>query len=87
MANQKTYYYVLVFTGEGPVYVTSVNNADRWAQWDKSKKPKLFQRSYAEELVLGLTLNGHNAVMICSKFEQYQPYNYDEYTCKFIEKV
>lgn len=87
MANQKNYYYVLVFTDEGPVYVTSVNNANHYARWDKSETPKAFPKYYAEELAFGLRCNYHHAVLVVTKAElDCQPYRYESYDCKFIAK-
>jgi hypothetical protein len=86
MANQKNYYYVLVFTDEGPVYVTSVNNAHQTAHWQKSEVPLAIPKYFAEDLVLGLNLNYHHAVLVASKYKLSQPYNYGGYDCKFIEK-
>ena len=88
MANQKNYYYVLMFTDEGPVYVTSANNATQWARWDKNEVPKAFPKYYAEELALGLRLNYYHAVVVMTKAElDHQPYRYESYDCKFIEKT
>jgi hypothetical protein len=39
MAKKQNYYYVLVMTNNGPVFVTSVNNLDKTAYWDKNEKP------------------------------------------------
>lgn len=86
MANKKNFHYVLVFTDEGPVYVTSVDNATRTAWWEKDKEPTALPKYYAEDLVWGLGLNGHLAVLVTSKFELTQPYNYKTYACKFEEK-
>lgn len=87
MANLKNYYYVLVFTDEGPVYVTSVNNATKYARWDKDETPTALPKYYAEDLVFGLRCNGYTAVLVTTKDEQeYQPYNYKSYDCRFIEK-
>lgn len=86
MAN-KYHYYVLVFSNEGPVYVTSIDSKNKYAHWDKYKEPLEFTASYAEDLVMGLMLNFNNAVMIKSRAEiKGQPYRYDSYDCKFIEK-
>lgn len=84
---KKNHYYVLVFTDNGPVYVTSVNYADRSARWDKDKAPKEFDKSGAEDLVFGLRCNWHQAVVVYLPIEiDYQPYNYAYYECKFVEK-
>ena len=82
----KNYYYVLVFTNEGPVYVTYIHNATRTAVWKKDEKPQAFPKYYAEDLVLGLNLNGHHAVMVVSKYKLCHPYNYSFYDCKFEQK-
>lgn len=87
MANRKTYYYVLVFTQNGPVYVTSVDNATRVAHWDKDKNPLSLPKQYAEDLALGLSVNGYNSVLVFSRWEQYQPYNYKHYDLCFTEKA
>ena len=60
MATKKNYHYVLVFTNDGPVYVTSVNNAGRYSVWDKSKAPLSLPKYYAEDIVFGLNCNYHN---------------------------
>ena len=88
MANtKKNHYYVLVFTDHGPVYVTSVNYADKSARWDKDKAPKEFTKSNAEDLVFGLRCNWHNAVVVTLPVEiDTQPYNYQHYECQFVEK-
>lgn len=84
MANQKNYYYVLVFTDKGPVYVTGCNNSNNWATWDKNGAPKDFPKYYAEEIVLGLNCNYYHAVLVCAKSPiEYQPYNYTHYNCTF----
>ena len=56
MAKSKYHYYVLVFSSDGPVYVTSIDNANKYAHWDKSKAPLEFSASYAEDLVMGLNM-------------------------------
>lgn len=87
MAKSKYHYYVLVFSSDGPVYVTSINNANKYAHWDKSKAPLEFSASYAEDLVMGLNMNFNSAVMIKSTREiTGQPYNYEDYGCTFVEK-
>ena len=87
MAKSKYHYYVLVFSSDGPVYVTSIDNANRYAHWDKSKAPLEFSASYAEDLVMGLNMNFNSAFMIQSTREiPGQPYNYEYYDCTFVEK-
>lgn len=73
---KKYHYYVLVFSNIGPLYVTSINNSDKYAHWDKDKAPLEFSASYGEDLVMGLNLNFINAVLIKSFIEiTQQPYN------------
>lgn len=86
MAKSKNFYYVLVFTEQGPVYVTSVDNASRLAFWEKDKPPRTFPKYYAEDLIIGLNLNYNNAVVVASKWELTQPYNYNHYEFSFKEK-
>lgn len=77
MAKKQNYYYVMVMTDHGPVFVTSVNNADKTAYWNDTEAPKELGKYYAEDLTMGLNLNGHLAFTICSKFElDNQPYYY-----------
>lgn len=89
MATTKTknHYYILVFTDNGPVYVTSVNYADKSAKWEKDKVPKEFSRSNAEDIVFGLCCNFFNAVVVTHKVEiDCQPYNYKCWECQFVAK-
>lgn len=86
MANKKNYYYVLVFTEQGPVYVTSVDNASKVAYWEKDKAPMALPKSYAEDLTVGLNLNYNIAVMVTSKWELTQPYRYSHYDFSFKAK-
>ena len=90
MANkkEKKYYYVLVFTNEGPVYVTKVDNSTRMCYWDKDDKPYEFgSESYARETALGLSWNGNHSVPVVTTWEKdTQPYNYADYDIKFEKK-
>ena len=87
MATKKNFYYVLVFTNNGPVYVTSVNNGNRVAHWNVEERPYEMGKQYAEELAWGLRLNGTHAIAVFNPYEiDTQPYNYEEYECKFVEK-
>lgn len=77
MAKKQNYYYVMVMTNNGPVFVTSIDSADKVAHWDAEKAPKEFGKYMAEDLTMGLTLNGSLAFTICSKYElDNQPYYY-----------
>lgn len=76
---RQNWYYVLVMTDGGPVFVTSVEYSPKVAHWDKTEKPLVMDKSRAEDLTLGLNLNFHVAFTVCSKFEMdYQPYMYDK---------
>lgn len=86
MATKRTkyYYYILVFTSEGPKYVTGIGE-HRTAEWDMLKKPKEFSSEYADDVVLGLTLNGFNAVKVQMKWEvENQPHRYEIGVMQFI---
>lgn len=87
MANQKNYYYVLVFTDNGPVYLTSANNSSRYACWDRTEAPKALSKSYAEDVVFGLRCNGYRAVLVTTKYEECQPYNYADWNLTFVRRT
>ena len=88
MENKKKYHhYVLVFTVNGPKYVTSVNNANREASWEENKAPYEMSYSNAEQLAIGLTWNGYHAVVVKMNYEiKTNPYNYVDYEMIFKEK-
>ena len=76
MSKKKTYYYVLVFTSTGPVYVTGIPERN-YAQWDKEKQPKDLTKYMAEDIAMGLKLNGYSAEMVVTPIElTSQPYRY-----------
>lgn len=84
---KKNYYYVLVFSNSGPVYVTSIDRSNKYAHWDKSKAPLELGLGYAEDLVFGLIANLNSAVVVKSAREiETQPYNYEYYDIEFVEK-
>ena len=39
MAKAQNHFYILVFTEDGPIYVTSLDYANRNAHWEKLEKP------------------------------------------------
>lgn len=87
MASKKNYYYVLVFTEAGPVYVTSVSWKDKTSYWNNKEKPMLMTKSMAQDLMFGLSCNGYHAVLVQTFYELgNQPYRYEEYEFKF-EKI
>ena len=83
MANKKNFYYVLVMTSTGPVFVTNILSGHR-AKWEKDKVPMEFgTKSYAEDVTFGLNLNFHTAFMVVQPFEiSSQPYLYKIFTDK-----
>ena len=87
MSEKKNYWYVLVFTNNGPKYVTSVNYADKTAGWDELEKPYEFNKSTAQDLALGLTLNMHFANSVCVPYKiENQPYRYDFGGFEWVDK-
>ncbi len=77
MANQKNYWYVIVLTNYGPVFVTGIPEYHT-AKWDKAETPREFTKSYAQDLALGLCVNGYIAYAVCQPFKiTHQPYRYD----------
>lgn len=82
----KHHIYILVYTGKGPVYVTSFGEG-KSAYWNKNEKPlEISSREYAEQVALGLTWNGNNAVCVSSAYEiTDHPYNYKYYEIEWKE--
>jgi len=89
MAKKKeNYWYVLVLTSGGPVFVTGVGEG-KTAFWKKDEKPKEFSADYAKDMAFGLMVNGYTAFAVCNRFElDNQPYRYDigEFEWKENEK-
>lgn len=83
----KHYIYILVLSEKGPRYVTSFGERNT-AHWDDEEKPlRIDSREYAEQVALGLTWNGHNAVAVTSAYEiEKHPYNYKDYEIQWKEK-
>ena len=81
----KTFYYVLVFTDDGPKYVTGTGE-HHTAYWDDTKKPYVMSKERAEDMTTGLLWNGFSACVVVSKLElTCQPYNYKEWQIKWEE--
>lgn len=80
MAKKKTnWYYILVLTNDGPIFVTSLDNTSRFAHWDKSESPMEMKKSTADDIALGLASNGYMALSVHTKFElTNQPYLYSK---------
>ena len=87
MANtKKNFWYVLVMTDGGPIFVTSVEYHGKTAYWNKDEKPCEFDKFSAQDLALGLNWNFHTAYAICQPFEiDRQPYRYDGWKIKWEE--
>lgn len=78
MAKKKEYWYVLVMTKNGAVFVTETNNWERTAKWEKEKKPMKFTKDDAQYLAMALTMNSHLAYAVSDTWEhKQQPYRYE----------
>lgn len=87
MSKTKYYYYVLVMTNYGAVFVTSINNAERTAKWDKLETPLDMSKKDAEFMAKALTWNGNLAYAVTTEYElSYQPYLYQKGEFKWVEK-
>ena len=83
---QKEYWYVLVFTDEGPKYVTGTGE-HHTAYWSETEKPMYYSKEYAKDMAIGLTWNGNSAVPVCTAYElDSQPYNYKEWKIEWSQK-
>ena len=78
MAKKTKWYYVLVLTNQGPVFVTGIGEG-KTAFWNCNEKPKEFSKDWSEDMAFGLTINGHMAYSICTRYElTNQPYLYSK---------
>lgn len=86
MSKAKGFWYVLVMSNKGPVFVTVISAKGDMAYWHAGSLPKAFNKSYAMEVANGLTLNGTTAYAIYSDYEiKHQPYNYEDYEIEWKE--
>ena len=86
MAQKKNFWYILVMSDDGPVFVTGVNNSNKTAEWNKTEKPLELGKYRAEDIALGLNLNFHLAYVVCQPFElEVQPYQYNKWKIKWEE--
>ena len=77
MARKTNWWYVLVLTEEGPVFVTGFENRN-WCKYNKLKAPLEMSQQKAKEVAYGLTLNFHTAFAVCSCVKrEYQPFQYE----------
>lgn len=74
------YHYILVFTNNGPVFVTDVKTTPyKHCVWNKKEKPYSFlEQKYAQEVCFGLNVNGYQCVQVESQWElENHMYNYE----------
>lgn len=84
---KKKHYYVLVITDAGPKFVTKVCYSNRTAEWDYKEKPLEMDKMRAEDLVLGLNLNLHQAYTVVMDWElDAQPYRYENYKIEWKKR-
>lgn len=60
--NARFIYYVAVLQGKKEKYVTK--NERRDAYWEQGKEAEKFSKSIAEDIAIGLTLNGFPSYII-----------------------
>ena len=65
----KYLYYVVVATEDGAKFVTKVDNATKTAYWDSKEKPMAFNKTYADDLALCLSINFYPAFTLKSYHE------------------
>ena len=65
----KYLYYVVVATEDGAKFVTKVDNSTKTAYWDSKEKPLPFNKTYANDLALCLSLNFYPAFTLKSYHE------------------
>jgi hypothetical protein len=86
MTKKKEWWYVLVFTEDGPKYVTGTGE-HHTAMWNEDEKPMDYSKDYAKQMAIGLTWNGHSAVAVCLAYElDSHPYNYKDYEIEWKKK-
>ena len=69
MANKKNYWYVLVLTDYGAIFVTKINYGNRTAEWNKLEKPLEMSMQRAKDITWGLMANFNTAFAVCSPIE------------------
>lgn len=78
MAKRKNYWYVLVLTAEGPVFVTGEDNLKKVAYWNRNEQPLEMAQVVAKDLAWALCVNGYSAFAVDNFYElESQPYRYD----------
>ena len=65
----KYLYYVVVATEDGAKFVTKIDNATKTAYWNSDEKPMAFNKTYADNLALCLSINFYPAFTLKSYHE------------------
>ena len=79
MAKKKNYWYVLVLTETGPVFVTKVNNSNKTAEWNREDLPLELGEFSAKDIAMGLMCNMTTAFAVTNFYElENQPYFYNK---------
>lgn len=66
MSKSKYYYYVGIISFKGMIFVTSVNNSTKQAEWDVKEKPLALTREQADNIAEGLIYNFIPGVVVKS---------------------
>lgn len=84
---KKKHYYILVFTDNGPKYVTDIL-PNKYAEWCDTEKPLEFSTyDSARSICTGLNLNFNLSQVVTSEWViESQPYNYADFKCQFVER-
>lgn len=78
MARKQKFWYVLVFTNNGPKYLTAIHE-HKMAEWNELETPLEMNEMQARDIATGLLLNFHSAVAVCSPLQlSHQPYLYEK---------
>lgn len=86
MAKKQNYWYVLVLTDSGPVFVTKVEYSGKYAYWNKNEKPLEMSEYWAKDLMRGLMLNFTMAFACCLPYAlDSQPYFYNKGHFEWVE--
>lgn len=75
---KKNYYYVLVFTHQGPKYVTRIDHQKNMCFWDGFKPLEFGNLESARINAMDLSVNGNHAVPVSIGWSiDNQPFCYD----------
>ena len=69
MEKNKFYYYIVAQSEGQAKFVTEIDNSTKTVLWNKSEKPLALAKSYAEDLVYCLNLNGYATFVLQSYYE------------------